>query len=50
MVTVKEKVNCVLQLAEFKSVTVCKGAQYSKSKTAQTCLQDSGGCSVAGRM
>jgi len=49
MVTVEEKVNCVLQLAELKSVTASKSAEYSKRKTTWTCLQDSGSCSVAGR-
>lgn len=34
MVTVVEKVNYVLQLAELKSVTASKSAYYSKSKTA----------------
>lgn len=32
MVTVEEKVNCVLYLAKLKSVIASKGAQYSKSK------------------
>jgi hypothetical protein len=33
MVTVEEKVNCVFQLAELKSVTASKSVEYSKRKT-----------------